>query len=291
MKRLLCFAITVCSYFFVAGQPAEKSDLVFKANGDQLKGSVVEVSDDNIRFKYTGEEVIYTFKKSDVLKITFASGRTETYNNTPSANNNSPAPVQKDVSAATSATPASGVTNSTEDRRNKVAILPFSFLKDGQNLPQEASDELQNECFKHLSGHTGTFSVLNPRSTNTLLAKAGIDKTNMNKYSMAEICKILGVEYAVDGMVNQSNTSQSSTGNTSYDLKKDSKKSNNDKISGSSRTSTNVSQEYETFTTINIYNDKNESIYSQRRKALFSTVGAYKNTIGYLLKRSPLYAK
>ena len=85
MKRLLCFAITVCSYFFVAGQSGEKTDVIVKANGDQLKGSVVEVSDDNVRFKYTGEEVIYTFKKSDIQKISFASGRTETYNNASAA--------------------------------------------------------------------------------------------------------------------------------------------------------------------------------------------------------------
>jgi len=63
MKRLLCFAIAVCSYFVVVSQPAEKIDVVFKTNGDQLKGQVVEVTDDNIRFKYTGEQVIYTFKK------------------------------------------------------------------------------------------------------------------------------------------------------------------------------------------------------------------------------------
>ena len=108
---------------------------------------------------------------------------------------------------------------------------------------------------------------------------------------MTDICQILGVEYLVDGMINQNNTSQSSSGNKSYDLKKDGKKSNNDRLSGSARYSSNVSQEYETFTTINIYNDKGENIYNQRKKALFSTVGAYKNTLGYLLKRSPLYTK
>jgi hypothetical protein len=290
MKRLLCFAITVCSYFVVVGQPAEKVDVVFKANGDQLKGSVVEVTDNNIRFKYTGEQVIYTFKKSDIQKITFASGRTETFNNISSVKSDSSTPVQNAVTATTPV-PASATTTSAEDRRNKVAILPFSFLKDGQNLPQEASAELQNECFTRLSGHSGTYSIIDPRATNTILAKAGIDKSNMIKYSMAEICRILGVEYVVDGMVIQNNTSQSSSGKTSYDFKKDNKKSNNDKISGSGRSSTNVSQEYETFTTMNIYNDKSENIYSQRRKALFSTVGAYKNTIGYLSKRSPLYAK
>ena len=286
MKRLLCFAIAVCSYFVVFSQAAEKIDVVFKTNGDQLKGQVVEVTDDNIRFKYTGEQVIYTFKKGDIQKITFASGRTENYNNSTSTNSNPSTPVQNAVPATPAVMPVS-----TEDRRNKIAILPFSFLKDGQNLPQEASDEIQNECFARLSEHSGTYTVVNPRATNVILAKAGIDKSNMVKYSMAEICQMLGVEYVVDGMINQNNTSESSSGNKSYDFKKDDKKSNRDKISGSSSYSTNVSKEYETFTTINIYNDKSENIYSQRRKALFSTVGAYKNTLGYLLKRSPLYTK
>lgn len=289
MKRLLCFSIAVCSYFVVLSQPDKKTDVVFKTNGDQLKGEVVEITDNNVRFKYTGEQVVYTFKKADIQKITFASGRTETFNNITSTNNNPTTPVQESVPA----TPQEVSTSTMEDRRNKVAILPFSFLKDGQNLPQAASDELQHECFSRLSGHSGTYTIVNPRATNTILAKAGIDKSNMVRYSMAEICQILGVEYVVDGMVNQNNTSQSTSRNTSYDFKKekDNKKSNNDKISGSSRSSTNVEQEYETVTIINIYNDKSENIYSQRRKALFSTVGAYKNTIGYLLKRTPLYSK
>ncbi len=286
MKRLLCFAIAVCSYFVGVSQAGEKIDVVFKTNGDQLKGQVVEVTDDNIRFKYTGEQVIYTFKKGDIQKITFASGRTENYNNSTSTNSNPSTPVQNAVPATPAVMPVS-----TEDRRNKIAILPFSFLKDGQNLPQEASDEIQNECFARLSEHSGTYKVVNPRATNVILAKAGIDKSNMVKYSMAEICQMLGVEYVVDGMINQNNTSESSSGNRSYDFKKDDRKSNNDKMSGSSSYSSNVSKEYETFTTINIYNDKSENIYSQRRKALFSTVGAYKNTLGYLLKRSPLYTK
>ena len=287
MKRLLCFAIAVCSYYFVFSQADKKADVVFKANGDELKGNVVEITDDDIRFKYTGEQVVYTFKKTDIQKITFASGRTETYSNITSTNSNPTAPVQNAVSATPVAIPATTI----EDRRNKVAILPFSFLKDGQNLPQEAGDEVQNQCFTLLSQHSGAYTVVSPRATNVILAKSGIDKSNIVKYTMAEICQMLGVEYVVDGIVNQHNTSQSSSGNKSYDFKKGDKKSNSDKMSGSSSYSTNVSQEYETFTTINIYNDKSENIYSQRRKALFSTVGAYKNTLGYLLKRSPLYAK
>lgn len=46
----------------------------------------------------------------------------------------------------------------------------------------------------------------------------------MVKYTMAEICQMLGVEYVVDGMINQNNTSESSSGNKSYDFKQDGKK-------------------------------------------------------------------
>jgi hypothetical protein len=286
MKRLLCFVLAVFSYLVVASQITEKVDVVFKANGDQLKGQVVEINDDNIRFKYTGEQAIYTFKKSDIQKVTFASGRTETYNNAIQPNSNSSAPAKNSVPAIPPATAAT-----SEDRRNKVAILPFSFIKDGQNLPREASDEAQDECFNRISEHSGTYTIVSPRATNVILAKAGIDKSNLVKYTMAEICQILGVQYVVEGLINQNNTSQSTSANKSYDFKKNDGKSNNDKISGSGSYSSNVSQNYETFTTINIYNDKSEMIFSQRKKALFSTVGAYKSSIGYLLKRSPLYAK
>lgn len=294
MKHLLCLTIAICTYFVVFSQNDKKPDVIFKANGDQLKGDVVEITDDDVRFKYAGEQVVYTFKKADIQKITFASGRTETFSTTASTNSNPTAPVQNSTTSVQNTAPSTSATipaSKPEDRRNKVAILPFSFLKDGQNLPQEASDEVQNECFTRLSQNSGTYTVLPPRSTNVILAKAGIDKSSMLKYSMAEICQLLGVEYVVDGMINQHNTSQSSHGNKSYDFEKENKKSNRDKMSGSSSSSSNVSQEYETFTTLNIYNDRSENIYSQRRKALFSTVGAYKATIGYLLKRSPLYSK
>jgi alpha-amylase/alpha-mannosidase (GH57 family) len=42
---------------------------------------------------------------------------------------------------------------------------------------------------------------------------------------------------------------------------------------------------------LKIYNEKAQIVYNQNRKAFWNTEDAYKNTLEYLIKRSPLYTK
>lgn len=262
---------------FLVAQNASKSDVVTKLNGDQLTGKVLDITDSTIRFSYTGETLIYTLKKSDIQKITFASGRTETINE------------PRVAVAANNAAPA---TSTAEERRNKVAILPFTFIKDGQNTAQELSEEIQNECYSLLSKHSGVYTILSPRATNVALNKAGISKANIMNFSMSEICEQLGVEYVVDGMVTQNTTSQSNYGNASYNDKTEKKGNSDDKKSSGNTSSYSTSvQNYQTTMDLKIYNDKSNVVYGQNRKAFWNTQDAYKNVLEYLIKRSPLYTK
>ncbi|MGO4291064.1 hypothetical protein [Chitinophaga sp. RAB17] len=279
-KTVLLLVLTVSCYFTSFSQTGKKHDVIVKLNGDQLNGDVLEITDSTIRFTYTGEKLVYNIKKSDILKITFASGRVETINTPATTVQNTPvntgAPTQK----------------SAEERRNKVAILPFSFVKDGQNAAQEVSDEVQNELFALLSKHSGVYTVVSPRATNVLLNKAGITKATMLNYTMAEICQILGVEFIIDGLITQNRTTQTSYGNTSYSDKTKKKEDSDDKkSSGYASTSSTSVQNYETTMDMKIYNDKSEIVYNQNRKAFWNTGDAYKNTMEYLIKRSPLYKK
>ncbi|MEZ2444965.1 hypothetical protein AB6805_24730 [Chitinophaga sp. RCC_12] len=276
-KTILVFLLTVTCYSTSFSQTEKKQDIVLKLNGDELKGDVVEITDSAIRFTYTGEKLVYTIKKAEVLKITFSSGRVENFN----------APA---AAAASNAAP--DVQASAEERRNKVAILPFSFVKDGQAAAPEVSDEIQNELFNLMSKHAGVYTIVSPRATNVKLTKAGITRANMLNYTMAEISQILGVEFIVDGMITQNRTTQTSYGNTTYnDNTKKKEDSDNKKSSGnSSSTSTSV-QNYETRMDMKIYNDKSDIIYNQNRKAFWTTADAYKNTMEYLVKRCPLYTK
>lgn len=278
-KGWLWLLIVAASTGSAYGQAAQKHDLIVKTSGEQLTGDVLEVSDSTVRFSYTGEKVVYTLRKSDIEKITFASGRTEHF-----------------APAASSATGAGQSGNSApsaaQDRRNKVAILPFAFIRDGQSGPPELSEEIQNECYAMLSKHSGVYTVVSPRSTNVLLAKAGITRANVMNYSMAEIGQILGVEYVIDGMVTQNRTNQTSYGSSTYnDRSKGNKDSDKRSGSGSSSSYSTTTQNYQTVMDLKIYNDKSEVVYSQNRKAFWNTQDAYKNTMEYLIKRSPLYTK
>ncbi len=256
-------------------QTEKKHDVVVKLNGDQLNGDVLEVNDDAIRFTYTGETVVYTIKKAEIQKIMFASGRVETIN-----------------APAADAQTATADPKNDEDRHNKVAILPFSFIKDGQPAAQEVSDEIQNELFAMLGKHSGVYTILSPRGTNVKLNKAGITKANILNYSMAEICRIVGAEYVIDGMITQNRTTQTSYGNTTYNDKTKQKDNSDDKKSSGYASSSSTSvQNYQTTMDMKIYNDKSDIIYNQNRKAFWNTGDAYKNTMEYLVKRCPLYSK
>src|SRR4051794_27570488 len=118
MKRFLFFAIVVCSHFVAISQGGTKSDVVVKTNGEQLTGNVVEITDSEIRFKYSGEQVIYAFKKAEVQKITFASGRVETYNKATSTNSDATTSAKDTVAATPSEAPVPAA-----ERQNKIAIL------------------------------------------------------------------------------------------------------------------------------------------------------------------------
>lgn len=256
-----------------------KTDVILKTNGEEMKGKVMEILDNDIKFSYEGETLVYTVKKADIQKITFSSGRVQTFN----------------VAEATSPTPAPADNQpaATGDSRNKVAILPFTFTKDGQAAPEEVSMQVQNECYALLSRHSGVYAVLEPRRTDVLLNKANITRATIMNYTMDEIAKILGVEYIVDGMVTQNRTSQTSYGSSSYQNKnKDNDKKDDDKkSSGSSSTYATTQQNYQSTLDLKIYNDKGATIYSQNRKAFWNTEDAYKSALEYLIKRCPLYTR
>lgn len=276
--------LLVCLIFTIAAisQAEKKHDVILKTTGDELSGDVLEIGDSTIRFSYTGEKLVYVLKKTDISKITFANGRVEKY---------TIPPVQTPETHPTSSYTAN-VPADNSDRHNKVAILPFSFLKDGQLTAQQVSNDVQNQCYNLLSRHSGVYTVILPRETNVKLAKANINTSTMMNYEMDEICKALGVEYIVDGTVTQNKTTQDSYSsndrNTTY---KDDSKSNKTSVNTSGSSSSTTVQNFENIIDMKIYNDKNDVVYSQNRKSFLNTADAYQNTVEYLLKRCPLYTK
>ena len=263
----------------ISAQEGAKPDIVVKVNGEELKGKVVEMKEDEIRFSYSGETLVYVVKKSDIVKIIFASGRVEEFNkSTPPAQNVSNKPNDEAVAPA--------------DRRNKVAILPFGFIQDGQNTAHEISTLAQHECYTTLSKHAGIYTIIEPRTSNAILTKAGITRENIDQYTMDELCNKLGAEFIVEGIVVVTTTSTSNYQSNQYQGKTtNDNKSPNQKVNVSSSSSSTSMQNFATTLNLNIYNDKGNSIYSQERKSILNSSDAYKATLDYLLKRTPLYHK
>jgi hypothetical protein len=280
MKKHLIFLLGVMFMFNAYSQTkTTNQDIVLKSDGEEMKGRVTQISDGDIHFIYSGETAEYIIKKSDVVKITHSSGRVETFNQSAQ-----PADLRKNDQVAMTASPA--------DHHNKIAILPFAFLMDRQAGAQEIGIKAQEDTFSFLSKHAAGYTILDVRSTNAALIKAGITRDKMMGFTMKEICDILGVEYIIDGTITQNKGYQTSStyGNTNTDVKR--KSDDKVKVNTTDYSSSNAVQRYDVSVSLNIYMDNNASIYNQTHKAFLSnTDGSYSSPLEYLLKRSPLYRK
>jgi hypothetical protein len=286
MKTITTLALFLMVQLISMAQSTQKNDVILKTSGDELVGKVQEIGDSEVKFAYTGETLVYSIKKTDIAKITFASGRVEMFN--------SPKPS----SAKADSTLKSGL----ESHHNIIAVLPFSYLINKQDAGQEMTYKVQNEVFNIMNAHSGYMTLQPASTTNALLLKAGITGANVRSFTMGEICHLLGVEYVIQGSITQDLTSVSNTGG-SYTTVNGGVVSNNRNVgtvntsgtgyNGTAYSSSNstTTQNYSTNVTISIYTDKGETIFSQDHKSFWGTDDAYKVTLNYLLKRTPIYQK
>jgi hypothetical protein len=63
------------------------------------------------------------------------------------------------------------------------------------------------------------------------------------------------------------------------------------KSSGNVYTSSSSSQNFQTSVLMEIYTDDGKKAFGQDRTSFWTTVDAYKNTLQYLLKKSPIYGR
>lgn len=277
MKHLI-YALILCGSFInVNAQKTVKFDTLYMRSGETKIGSVTEIADDAVKFTHKGETLGYSFKKADISKIGFSSGRTETF----------ATPVQEDTSAKNAA-PAQFVNQ--QDHRNNVAVLPFSFISDQRSGDDEMGFKIQEECYTYLSKKAQALKIQDPSSTNAFLGKAGVNSGNFRTFTYQELCNILGVEYILRGTVTMDKGSVSTYGNAGSNTTYNSNnKDGKSKSSSSTYGSATTSQDYKTSVTMEVYMDDGKKVFGQNHDAFWSTTDAYKSTLQYLLKRTPIY--
>lgn len=281
MKKIFTLLLLIFSALTLPAQKDVKNDIVLKTNGDELNGKVTEIGTDEIKFIYTGETLVYNIKKSDILKITFSSGRIEFYNR----------PSEKKDEAQAGIDQKSGPPANIGDHRNKVAILPFKFIADKQSAGDDMGYEVQNECFTFLDKHAGELTILDPRTTNALLIKGGANQDNIRGFTMSELCSMLGVEYVIDGVITQNKTSVYTSQAQNYQVTDKTKNNDKNKANVSGYSSATTTQKFQTNIALNIYTDSDRNIFNENRQSFWATPDAYKNALQYLLKKCPLYRK
>ena len=254
-------------------------DKVTMNNGEKREGKVVSVKDDAIKFIYKGETLEYEFKKSDINKIEFASGRTEVVNAT--------APVSEMP------------TSTAAERKRKIAVLPFDFITNDASIDVTSiSQQLQTETYNSIRENTSLKNVQDPITTNSLLAKAGLTRANITTKTPQEMAVLLGVENVVYGIANVTTKGSSTYGSgiSTVDGKATEKKDRSKettKVSGTvfNSNSSSTTVEYDTKIDLNFYTDQGKNIYSESRKAFGSGFDAHSATVNYLIKRCPFGSK
>jgi hypothetical protein len=256
-----------------------QEDVILKSNGDEMHGKVTKITKDNLQFVYKNESIEYTVNKTEIEKITFSSGRIEFFNKKNTTSN-----------------------SKLEEHHNKVAILPFGYIKDQETSNVIMTKKIQQETYTIFKKKAVVLIFQDPSTTNALLAKAGVNNNNIEGYTMGEICNILNVEYVIQGLVsiekstitNFSNTTTKSKTNKAYVDKKGHIVGdiwNNNKKNSKSSTLSTTTQNYSTNITMNVYSDKGNNLFSKEHASFWQTQDAYKITLAYLAKRTPIFKK
>ncbi|MEO6819739.1 MAG: hypothetical protein ABI266_10395 [Ginsengibacter sp.] len=265
---ILFLSLTSIGQANTENSPA-KNDVITMNNGEQKTGQVLEVLDNEIKFRYVNESITYNLKKSEISKITFASGRVEQFSAQGSEKGS-----------------GSGIPAKSSDYQNKIAVLPFSYIYGQMEGAREMSLKIQQECNSLISQNAKTMNVQDVQTTNALLIKSGINNTNIQGFTMDELCRILNVEYVVQGIV----TVNEAAATTNYNTQKNTDYSKN-KVTTSSSQSGTTQKDYKTDVTLNIFDNNGKQVFSQKHNTFWTGVNAYNSTLKYLLKRTPIYGK
>lgn len=264
---------------FTFAQASKKLDKIIKRDYQIIECTIAKMSDKEVEYSLPGETMQISLDVSQIARIDFASGRSQTF----------------DVSAST-ATPdnAGQVMAATSIKPNTIAVLPVPYVNSGS---MESSEEMakfaQSDLYNKLLDKAANLlplTVQDLRVTNSLLHKAGIDYKNVDETPIEDLQKILGVDNIIAAKVSYT-ISEGSTAST-YNSGNAKVSDNNKKVKTTDVSTTNASTQ--TYYNYMVYFDmyKNGTkIYSQTRKPFLNIKDSWIDSIAYLLKRSPIYVK
>ena len=279
IQKVIALLLMLFVSVFGFAQGGKKLDKIIKRDYTIIECTIAKISDQTVEYSLPGETVQISLDVSQIARIDFGSGRSQTF----------------DVSAGSTYIPsAPGPISVAEMKPNTIAVLPVPYVNsDNMQSSEDMSKFAQNDMYNKLldkSANIFPLTVQDLRTTNSLLHKAGIDHHNIDETPIADLEKILGVDNIIAAKISytMSTSSTASTyGSGSTTI------SNNDKKVKSTDYSTTTANT-QMYYYYNVYFDMYKSttkIYSQTRKPFLNLKDSWIDSITYLLKRSPIYTK
>ncbi|RED26265.1 hypothetical protein BD847_0181 [Flavobacterium cutihirudinis] len=284
IKNVFAIIVALLVSVSVLAQGSKKLDKIIKRDYQIIDCTVSKISDKTVEYSLPGETLLIVLDVSQIARIDFASGRSQTFNVGQSATSTATSPASS----------GSTYVAAGEIKQNTIAVLPVPYLNsDTQESSEDMAKFAQNDLYNKLldkSSNIFPLTVQDLRTTNSLLHKAGIDYKNIDETPIEDLEKILGVDNIVAAKISYTigtNTTSTTYNSGNAKVSNDNKKVKTNDIS----TTTANSQEYYYYT---VYFDmyKNASkIYSQTRKPFLAVKDSWIDSVQYLLKRSPIYVK
>jgi len=279
MKKFITAVLLLFISAISFAQGGKKLDKIIKRDYQIIECTIAKISDKTVEYSLPGETVQIVLDVSQIAKIDFASGRTQTF----------------DVSAPNTSQNSSGQEiTSGEIKTNTIAVLPVPYVNsENQESSEEMAKFAQNDLYNKLldkSENIFPLTVQDLRVTNSLLHKAGIDYKNIDETPIDDLEKILGVDNIV--AVKVSYTVGSGTTATTYNSGNAKVSDNNKKVKTNDVSTTTANTQTYYYYTIYFDMYKNGSkIYSHTRKPFIALKDSWMDSVTYLLKRSPIYVK
>ncbi|MBU2946866.1 hypothetical protein [Zobellia uliginosa] len=259
---------------FYSANAQNGSDQIFMSNGETIAVKVLRVEPNTITYTYLGEDLENVVEKDEVIKIIFKSGREQLFSHTMTG--------RKSISP-TFEYPTM--------KQNEGAILPFEFVFDGAEAPEEGF-EAQDYYYHNLMRRPerNTIAYQDVEITLKRLREAGITKANdMRDYEMTEIAKIVGAGILVTGKITVDYRSTTSSTSGSSTTRVNTKKK---KVKTYSSDYSTSMDEFDTKVLFKIYNKNGDKIVDVNRVPFMATTrNNYITALNYLMKRTPYYQK
>jgi hypothetical protein len=280
LKKVISVLILILFSTFTFAQ-TKKLDRIITKDYRVIECTISKISDKTVDYSMPNETMIIEIAVSKIARIDYASGRSQTFAQAESIPDSAPSQANN-----------ASVNEVAAFKQNTIAVLPVPFVNsENMTNSEEMAKFAQNDIYDKLldkSSNILPLTVQDLRTTNSLLRKAGIDYKNIDETPIEELHKILGVDNIVAAKVSYTVTQNQTT--AAYSSQNAKVNDNKVKANESTVANTNSQLLFDYHVYFDMYKN-NSKIYTQNRKPLFRLKDAWMDSVSYLLKRSPIYAK